>query len=287
MIQVQGFEHAYAEVNGTRLHYVIGGEGEPLVLMCGWPRDWSYFHKVMPKLAEHYRVIVVEIRGMGASAKPASGYDKKNMAQDVYELIRALGYEQAHIEGEDIGGQVAYSLAVNHPEVVKTLIIGDGAHPNDTYYQFAMVQPPEARKMLFPWWWVMAQVVGDLPEKLLAGRFRHIIDAGIDSIGGDDPSIYSEEIRATYAEAYDSPEAIRATNQWFETFYKDIEDYNGYPKLDKHLVYFSGVLMPISVPMIEAMVDDVEFVEFAGAGHFIAEERPEEFVSMILEAVAE
>jgi pimeloyl-ACP methyl ester carboxylesterase len=79
-------------VNGTRLHYVAGGKGQPVILLPGWPETWWSFHKVMPKLAESYRVIVVDLRGMGGSEKPADGYDKKNMAKDIYELVHQLGY---------------------------------------------------------------------------------------------------------------------------------------------------------------------------------------------------
>ncbi|MFG2299578.1 alpha/beta fold hydrolase [Actinacidiphila glaucinigra] len=277
----EGYEHAYADVNGTKLHYVVGGEGEPLFLMTGYPRTWYYYHRVMPKLAEHFRVHVVEIRGMGDSGKPESGYDKKNMAQDVYELIRSLGYKQAYIEGEDIGGMVAWSLAVNHPEVVKKLIVADGVHPNDGMYKFSMVQPPEARQMLFPFWWVMGQIP-ELPAKLFAGKAREIIDWNIAKIGGDSPEVFTEDVRAAAAAGYDTPESIEATNKWFETFYQDIIDYNGYPKLSMPLVYFSGKLMPVSAAMVDLMVDDVTYVEFPGAGHFLAEERPEQFVAEIV-----
>ncbi|HWT39605.1 MAG TPA: alpha/beta fold hydrolase, partial [Paraburkholderia sp.] len=65
-----GFRNGYATVNGVRLHYVVGGKGEPLVLLPGWPETWWTFHKIMPALAEHYTVIVVDLRGMGASSKP-------------------------------------------------------------------------------------------------------------------------------------------------------------------------------------------------------------------------
>src|SRR5260370_20040768 len=82
-----GYENGFAKVNGTRLHYVAGGKGEPLVLLPGWPETWWAFHKMMPRLGEHYRVIAVDIRGMGSSDKPAGGYDKKTIAQDIRELI--------------------------------------------------------------------------------------------------------------------------------------------------------------------------------------------------------
>ncbi|MFD8507990.1 SDR family oxidoreductase [Streptomyces sp. NPDC059687] len=69
-----------AEVNGTRLHYVAGGQGDPVVLLPGGPRTWYQFHKIMPLLAQRYRVIAVDLRGMGDSEKPAAGYDKKTTA---------------------------------------------------------------------------------------------------------------------------------------------------------------------------------------------------------------
>src|SRR6202158_4327954 len=97
------FRNGYAEVNGTRIHYVEGGKGTPVLLLPGWPETWWEFHKIMPELAKHHRVIAVDLRGMGGSAKPGSGYDKKNMAKDIHELTRALGYKQVNIAGHDIG----------------------------------------------------------------------------------------------------------------------------------------------------------------------------------------
>src|SRR5689334_23181364 len=78
-----GFKHNHAQVNGVRLHYVTGGRGEPLVLLPGWPQTWWEYHKIMPALAAKFRVIVVDLRGMGGSEKPEGGYDKKTMAADV------------------------------------------------------------------------------------------------------------------------------------------------------------------------------------------------------------
>jgi hypothetical protein len=91
------FRNGSAEVNGTRLHYVASGQGRPLFLLPGWPQTWWVFRKIMPTPAGRYRVVAVDIRGVGGSAKPDGGYDKKTMAQDVRELARHLGYEQIDI----------------------------------------------------------------------------------------------------------------------------------------------------------------------------------------------
>lgn len=74
------FTHHTAEVNGVQLHYVMGGKGEAVVLLHGWPQTWYEWRRIMPALAERYTVIAPDIRGLGDSSKPASGYDKRTVA---------------------------------------------------------------------------------------------------------------------------------------------------------------------------------------------------------------
>jgi len=97
--QLPGFSNDYADVNGIRLHFVQGGAGQPLFLLGGWPQTWWEFHKIMPDLAKHFRVIAVDIRGQGTSSRPATGYDKKTMAGDIHALARSLGYQRVYIAG--------------------------------------------------------------------------------------------------------------------------------------------------------------------------------------------
>jgi pimeloyl-ACP methyl ester carboxylesterase len=78
--RLPGFRNGAATVNGIHLHYVIGGQGSPVVLLPGWPETWWEWHKVMPQLAAHHTVIAVDLRGMGTSDKPQEGYDKKTLA---------------------------------------------------------------------------------------------------------------------------------------------------------------------------------------------------------------
>ena len=137
-----GFRSEHADVNGTRLHYVTGGEGAPLVLLPGWPMTWWSFHQVMPTLAQKHQVIAIELRGQGGSAKPADGYDKKTMARDVHELVRQLGHDKVDVVGHDIGAMVAFSLAANHPDTVGKAVLLDVAHPYDGYYDRPLVPRP-------------------------------------------------------------------------------------------------------------------------------------------------
>ena len=164
-----GFTNGYADVNGTRVHFVEGGKGKPLVLLPGWPETWWSYRKMMPLLADSYHVIAVDIRGMGGSDKPAGGYDKKTMAQDIYELVRRMGYTKVLMAGHDIGSMVAFSFAANHPDATLKLVMLDIPHPDENWLKIAMV--PVLGKITdkidenhaFQWWFAFNQVKG-LPE---------------------------------------------------------------------------------------------------------------------------
>jgi nicotinamidase-related amidase len=94
------FAERFAEVNGVRLRYLIGGKGSPVVLLHGYAETSHMWHPIMPMLAEHHTVIVPDLRGAGESSRPESGYDKKNMAVDIHELVKSLGYDRAAIVGK-------------------------------------------------------------------------------------------------------------------------------------------------------------------------------------------
>ncbi|WP_410600915.1 alpha/beta fold hydrolase [Amycolatopsis sp. lyj-90] len=266
-----GFRSAYAQVNGVRLHYVAGGRGEPLILLPGWPETWWQYRKIMPTLAKRYRVIAVDLRGMGGSGKPQDGYDKKTMARDIFELVRSLGYRQAHIAGHDIGAMVAFSVAANHPEATKTVTLMDVSHPDESLYQIPMLAPPG--QPVHVWWFAFNQVA-TLPEQLVAGRARFLGDWMFDHLAADPASIGDRD-RAIYAAAYDRPDAIRAGNGWYRAFGKDIEDQKAYGKITAPMLglgsefnydYLAAVLPSKAV--------DVRVRKVAGSGHFVAEEQP-------------
>ena len=78
------FSHHMASVNGIQLHYITGGQGAPIVLLHGWPQTWYEWYHIMPALAKNYTVIVPDLRGLGDSSKPVTGYDGKTTAEDIY-----------------------------------------------------------------------------------------------------------------------------------------------------------------------------------------------------------
>lgn len=272
---LEGFEDRYADVNGTRLHYVIGGEGEPLVLMDGFPRTWHGLHKIMTPLAEHFRVIAVDYRGQGDSDKPEGGYDKKNMAKDVYELVRGMGYEQVNIAGADIGAMVAYSFAANYPQATKKLALWEGAPFSQMFQDFAKPFPGPGDLNL--WIYPLSQAEG-LPAKLLAGRFRHVIDWSAEHLALH-PERISEESRAIYAQAYDTPEALTAGFGVFQTFHQDVADNDSYPALEMPVLAIAHQGADFMRPMMERKANDIRYSGIEDSGHFVAEEQPEALVA--------
>jgi pimeloyl-ACP methyl ester carboxylesterase len=257
-------------------HYVIGGRGEPLVLLPGWPQTWWAYNQVLPALAERYTVIAVDLRGMGGSAKPADGYDKKTMAGDVYELVRHLGYDKVTIAGHDIGAMVAHSFAVNHRASTKKVVLMDVGHPDESLYQQPLLVKPGHGISL--WWFAFNQVQA-LPEKLIAGRSRYIVDYFMDAFPFD-PSVIDERSRRIYAKAYAGPDAIRAGNAWYQGFHQDIEDFATYPKITAPLL---GLASEYSYDFMKdtwaAQGTDVRVHKVPGTGHFLPEENPSAVIS--------
>jgi len=280
-----GFSNAYVDVNGVRLHYVSGGEGEPLILLPGWPENWWAYHKVMPELAKTHRVYSIDFRGMGSSSKPVGGYDKKTMAKDISELIRQLGYEKVDVVGHDIGAMVAFSLAANHPNQVRKLVLLDVAHPSTGYLKIPML--PESgtfndkidENHPYLWWFAFHQVKG-LPEELLEGRagieqawfFRYMLI---------DESAIDVRDRAVYAAAYSSRDAIRAGNGWYQAFDQDIKDSEMYSRLQMPVLGLGGPGYPRLKSALEAQATNSQTFRVEGSGHFIPEEKPVELISRL------
>ncbi|WP_067814202.1 alpha/beta fold hydrolase [Actinomadura kijaniata] len=289
-----GFSSHLAEVNGIRLHYVEGGQGDPLVLLGGWPQTWWQFNKVMPALARDHRVIAVDLRGMGGSDKPETGYDKKTMARDIYELVRHLGHDRVYVAGHDIGAMVAQSMAANHPEAVKKLALLDVHHPDETFTGLTLLPQPDqhvdgdltAGSRVYLWWFAFNQVRG-LPEKLLAGRERDWIDALFDSMLLDPRSIGDRD-RDLYARAYSSPDAVRAGNAWYQTFMQDIEDGKNHGPLSMPVLALGGDHSNHSflASVLPGKGTDVRVEAIKDSGHYLPEEQPEAVVRSLTEFFA-
>lgn len=286
-----GFTNQYATVNGVRLHYVEGGTGMPLICLPGWPQTWYSYKPVAMELAKTYRVLIVDIRGMGSSEKPKSGYDKKTMATDILALLQHLGLTKVHIMGHDIGGMVAMSFAFNYPQSTRKLIVLDGSHPNEGMMQMSLIPAPGTftAKMdadrPYAWWMGFNQVKG-LPEQLLAGRFQYLLDWLFSYVMIDESKMSSFE-RAVYASFYNDADSIRAANAWYQTFLQDIDDAKAYPTLAMPVLgigsYVSFNYMKMGLPHVAT---DLQLVGLVDSGHYLFEEQPTQVLDAVLSFLA-
>lgn len=281
-----GFTNHYVKVNGIRLHYVQGGMGKPLICLPGWPQTWYSYRNIAIELSKTQQVIIVDLRGMGSSEKTASGYDKKNMANDILELFKALNFEKVNIIGHDIGGMVAMSLAFNHPQYIEKLVIADGMHPNEGMMQMPLLPPSgsfnEKMDPNMPYaWWMGFNQVKELPEKILEGRFRFLIDWLFSYVMIEDSKM-SEFEREVYADAYNDRESIRASNAWYQTFSQDIEDGKSYQPISMPVLGIGSNVsynyMKMALPYV---CERSEMIGILESGHYMFEEQPERVTEII------
>src|SRR3954451_21956114 len=122
---VRGVAHRFVEANGVRLHVAEAGSGPPVLLVPGWPQHWWAWRKVIPTLAERYRVLAIDLRGWGWSDAPPGRYEKQTFADDLLALLDAEEIEKVSIIGHDWGGYASFLLAMDHPDRVAGLTVLD------------------------------------------------------------------------------------------------------------------------------------------------------------------
>lgn len=125
------WQHAYAEVNGVRLHYVTAGQGPLLLFLHGFPEFWYAWRQQIEAFCREYQVVAPDMRGYNLSSKPASieAYRLHHLITDVYALATHLGQQRFTLIGHDWGGAVAWAFALQYPTMLERLIIINMAHP--------------------------------------------------------------------------------------------------------------------------------------------------------------
>ncbi|MFB6721594.1 alpha/beta hydrolase [Kribbella sp. NPDC056345] len=285
-MKINGFEyHQLPGADGVTLNVAVGGSGTPIVLLHGFPQTHLMWRHVATKLATEHTVICPDLRGYGASDKPADGYAKRTMAADIVAVAKALGHETFALAGHDRGALVAFRVALDHPEVVThllsldvlpTLDMWDVLHGTTAavgFHLYLMAQPP------------------GLAETLIAGApdtfFGHFLD-----IWTKDPTAIPADVRTAYLEA--SRAAIPSI----------VADYRASATVDvthdtEDLAAGNKLRMPVTViqqdwgsalgfdaaALWRAWAPDLTH-QTTTAGHFLAEERPEEVVTALKDLLA-
>ena len=204
-------EHHYAELDDVLLHYVTAGTGPPLVLIHGWPQTWFEWVRIMPALAEKYTVIAPDMRGLGDSSRPLSGYDKQTVARDIWQVVNGkLGHDRFFLAGHDWGGPTAYALTTQHPEAIRRLAIVDVVIPGDGG-DFSQ----GGRR-----WHHQFHMTPDLPEALMQGREDVYLRWFYREFAYLPTAIGENEIQE-YLRTYRQPGAMRAGFSYYRALPQD------------------------------------------------------------------
>ena len=204
------FTKTRIKANGVSINLVHGGVGPPLLLLHGYPQTHVEWHKIAPKLAEHYTVVAPDLRGYGDSEKPPapegdlSVYCKRTTAQDQVEVMEKLGFESFHVVGHDRGARVGHRMALDHQERVKTFTSLDVVPSQAAFDQMDS-------QLSFAWFhWHLMRQPSPLPETLIGNSAKVYLDFLLERWTGINGSI-TEEAYAEYLRCFNNPETIRAT----------------------------------------------------------------------------
>jgi len=275
----KGFTQRRIKTSGATINTITAGSGEPVLLLHGYPQTMVCWHEVAPALAKDYTVVCADLRGYGGSSKPKglpdhSNYSKRAMAQDMVEVMSALGHDKFHLVGHDRGGRVAHRLARDHGKLVQTLTVLDIsptlkmfentnlAFATAYYHWFQMLQP------------------APLPEKMLQGivPFNILGRVGRDEL---DLSAFSPRAVQEYVRCFADPAAVHGSCEDYRAagtidLVHDRRDLHKKLKMPVHALWGKKGVVHRLFNCLEDWREVAENVSGGpvNCGHFIPEEAP-------------
>ena len=267
----------FADVNGVRMHYLVAGQGEPVLLLHGYTQTSHMWLPLMKALAGRHTVIAPDLRGFGASSHPPKDYTKATMAQDVHALVASLGLTRTAIVGHDIGLMVAYAYAAQYPAEVSRIALMDAFLPGVGNWKDV---------------WLLRDLwhfhfYGETPLALVQGRERIYFEHFWNDFAADPLRSVSEADRQLYAKAYAQPDGMRSGFEVFRAFAQDAVDFERFSRT------------PLTMPMLvltgekasgefliqqgRLVASQVEGRVIPGAGHWLMEEAADDVIPRLVE----
>ncbi len=275
------FRTQMVPTNGTSLYVRVGGRGPAVVLLHGFGDTGDMWAPLAIVLAKDHTVIVPDLRGMGLSDHPDTGYTKKNQAVDIAGVMDALKIQKADLVTHDIGNMVGYALAAQYPARITRWAVIDAPLPGIGNWDTIIHSP-----MLWHF-----NFRGPDEERLVQGRERIYLDRFYNELSAD-PKGIDEDTRQHYAALYARPHAIHDAFEQFGAFTQDAVD-------NKALLAKGGKLaMPVYAIGAEksfgnGMADELRFAAsnvtagiVPNSGHWIMEENPQATIKLVTDFLA-
>jgi len=251
------------------MHVAEAGEGDPLVLLHGWPQHWYLWRGVIPLLAPHAHVICPDLRGFGWTDVPGSGYDRETMARDVLALLDALGLERVRLVGHDWGGWIGFLLCLRHPARIARFVALNIVPP----------WPSRNPRNLLELWRMAYQVPLALPQlgrrAVELGGARLALRAASRAFTEQEIDVFTERLQGDRARA---SELLYRTFLLSEAIPVAAGRYAGLPLRVPTLLVFGERDIGIPTRMVREHADRSELLELElvpDAGHFIVDEKPQ------------
>ncbi len=280
---LDGVRHRFIDAGGLRMHIAEAGSGDPVLLLHGFPQHWWEWHDVIPRLADRYYVICPDLRGAGWTDAPPTGYRREQLLADVVALMDALRIDRVRVIGHDWGALVGFQLCLEHPDRVAQFISLATPHP---FIRFD-------KRLLKNFWRLWFQPVIGAPligRRLVGGRKQRLprfLLRGEKAAG----HTWSERDIDIYAAQFQDPARARAGSLLYRGFIMPearrivAGAYRG-TRLTTPTRVLYGADDPIIIPELlggyEGYSDDLAQEVVDGAGHFIADQRPDVVVDRAL-----
>jgi pimeloyl-ACP methyl ester carboxylesterase len=268
--------------NGIELHTLQGGSGPLLILAAGWPQSLYSWRKIMPALAQHFRVIAFDPPGIGSTAAPNDGYDAVNIAAHVNPLLDALDAEDCIFVGHDIGAWVGYTYAARWTERVRRLALIDAAIPGLT--------PPETYRpspeTMHRTWHFAFNFLPELPEMLIGGRERQFLSWLFRNKSVDWTRAFDDDAMDEYTRIYAAPGAWTAGLGHYRAIFDSMAQNRAtaatplpMPVLAIGGDFGLGAVMEQS---LQGAAANLCAAVIADCGHYIPEEQPAALLDLLL-----
>ena len=208
---LEDFRHRDVDVDGTRIHARVAGEGPPVLMLHGYPQTHAMWHRVAPELARDHTVVLADLRGYGDSDRPPSqpdhaSYSKRASAADQVGLMRALGHDRFALVGHDRGARVAHRLCLDAPEAVSRVALLDVAPT-----RHVLTHVDRALAQTYEHWFFLSQAP-DLPERLISADPAYYLRHKLAQwSAGDGLDSFDPEALAEYVRCFSDPEVVRGS----------------------------------------------------------------------------
>jgi haloacetate dehalogenase len=275
-LEPPGIAHHTARLNGILQHWVSAGDGPPVYLLHGFPETWFGWRKQIPTLAEHFTIIAPDLRGYGATEKPAAGYDKRTMANDLIALMDHLGHDRIALIGHDRGARVATRFAKDHRDRLDRLTVMDNIPTR------VIIETFDIAKVRAGGWFFVFLPVPDLPKALIQGREETFLTHLYRSWSYNPEMLRQAEIDV-YVKNYQQPGAVRGSCADYrasaEDMAQDVEDVDQLIDCPVLCIWgedFEGVAGSHDVAAVwRGMASNLRTVSIPQCGHLCQEERPD------------